>query len=128
LIEDLDGVSPRSRHGHVRIVSALLVVAAFAGWAAASDPALQGPFATPRPSLLVKTARFTPEPFTFIEPASAHASSAGCIVPGSVSTVTVLVGERPVTYTRPVATSAISSCVGVFFQRSNPVPLERLAR
>ena len=54
MIEDLDGAEGGpSRRAHTRIVSVALVVATLVGWAAASSPILQGPFATPDPNPLL---------------------------------------------------------------------------
>jgi len=127
VIEDLDAAGPTARRGRgMRVVSVMLVAAAAAGYAVAASPLFHGPFAEPRPSVMVTV--FTPAPFASVEPASAHASIPGCIVPGALTNATVFVNGRTVQVPiLPRPTSAISSCVGFFFQLSHPVPLERLA-
>jgi len=67
MIEDLDGAEGGpSRRAHTRIVSVALVVATLVGWAAASSPILQGPFATPDPNPLA-VAVLTPKEPTVVE-------------------------------------------------------------
>ena len=98
VIEDLDGSpTPPNRRAHVRIVSAVLVLAALVGWAAASEPSFQGPFATPRPSM-APIARFTPAPTDRIERAAFFSQQRGCIQPGAMWGTTVFVNGRSVNF------------------------------
>ena len=104
MIEDLDGSREPSRRAHVRVVSAALVVAALVGWAAASEPSFQGPFATPRPSI-APMARFTSAPTDRIDPAAFFTQQRGCIQPGAMMGTTVFVNGRAVTFDRPITGS-----------------------
>ena len=57
MIEDFDGPEPPPRRrGAMRVLSVIVAVGAFVGYAAASSTTFQGPFATPQPSVVAATA------------------------------------------------------------------------
>ena len=101
MIEDLGGeVSPR-RRDLMRLVSIALVGAALVGWAVASSPLFQGPFAEPKPTSS-PAARYTPAATQRIEPAAFFSTARGCVATGATTGTTAFVSGRSVVYERPI--------------------------
>ena len=87
----------------MRAASIALIGAALIGWAVASSPLLEGPFAEPKPSA-APAARYTAAPTERIDPAGVF-TTIRCAQPGSMMGTTVFVNGHSVAFERPITLS-----------------------